>query len=404
MQVRKKYVYTVHDLPNFVTVGVYFPNGVLCEKDTEEGIGNFVDSTLFERLSLAPFSSDTVITGNTYPCYSVFLLRSPREVWVAEFERFLDAILQPIDADLLKMARCSFRQNFEEQNQDIDDLYEEYYYHNSRFAKPISGDLETVMSLTTADLQQYQQKYYALEQATLCVTGAVSEADAVHFCDANAPLKSVNLKGRKYGKRDASDLLVVETDWDDSDVLISFDCPKAAGFDLLRLEIFCMTCQNVLSSLLGSSDDSFSLCETPKLHLDYAAPKIVFKFSAKNSHLPDVFEPLFSKFGKAIHRLDQETIRKSVRKVTEDYIALSEDSAAMNRWMGWNSMLGEPYNIQAFPFAEVLYREMTLDRILQCFRRFVRSSNAVVAVTNNPEILSNAEVRVAIDAWRKSLF
>ena len=403
LRVRKKYImYNACDSSESVTVGLYFPNGILHETARKTGIGNFVDVAIFERLSTEEFLSDTRITGHTYYHYSEFLLTSSRKTWKEEFTKLADIILDPnINQNLVTKVQGALRQNLLGQDQDIDDLYNEQYYCLSRLSKPIIGDdLETIKSFTVQEVQEYQRQYYALEKATLCVTGSASAEDVRWIYDTNAQSDFADLKNQGYGKRGNSDIIIVKTDWNDSDILISFDCPETANSDFLLLEVFCCICEKILNRLSYQSDSSFSCYEKPKLYLDYATPKIIFKLTTKNNGLKDIFQSVLPALQKEIHHLDPVILSEAIDEVIDNYAFLTQNSSELNLWMGWNSMIGEPYDLKLLPFKDVLCKRVSLKGILQCLRQCIRSQNAAIALTNNPATISDEEIRKIIKDWR----
>lgn len=389
------------ELSETISLGVYFENGVLRETDAACGIGDLTDCILFNMLSDQEFSDSTEITGYTYYPYSEYVLTCKSELAKHEFEKMMDIIIsQPIREEDMRQTKLNLEKRVQEISGNIDKSFDARYYECKRLGQEVVGMEESVHSISVQNIKQYRRQYYSFDQAVVCVTGGEQLSNAFTQESGECRFTPPTIMSHFYGKRSDKDDFIMETDWDDSDVVIAFDCPMIKQQDMLLWELLCCAAERQLKKYF---DSDLHVMEKPLIEPYYSSYRMIFKFSVDNAHLKERLSLIFSVFQSALNDGLASESENAKAELQANYEDLLENNVSLNQFFGWNYFVGSLYafndlvNIQG-SLQQIEYRQLAL-----LCRQIFCNRNVVIGLTNNSKICPTSELAGFIENLRVTL-
>ena len=168
------------------SVAVYFRAGSRFETPQDNGISHFLEHMIFRGTLKRPTtyavnhaveSLGGVLFAATSPSATEFELTLPPESLVSGIELLSEILTQPLFADLDIERRIILEEALEDYDEsgnciDWDFLSRSRLWPGHPLGQSVTGPIENIERFTVDDVRAHFEKYYTLQNAVVCISGA----------------------------------------------------------------------------------------------------------------------------------------------------------------------------------------------------------------------------------------
>ena len=168
------------------SVAVYFRAGSRFETPEENGISHFLEHMIFRGTEKRPTtyavnhaveSLGAVLFAATSPSSTEFEMTLPPESLVSGVYLLSEILTQPIFGDMDIERRIILEEALEDYDEsgnciDWDFLSRSRLWPGHALGQSVTGPLENIERFTNADVRAHFEKYYTMQNAVVCVSGA----------------------------------------------------------------------------------------------------------------------------------------------------------------------------------------------------------------------------------------
>ena len=352
--------------------GLYLKGGPLYETEETQGISNLLEHLCFRGLGglnregllreLNRFGTN--LDAATYAEGLVFRLKCLPRFFDAALEYFLrffanvpwtpeqiaaekQVVLRQLEADgdgdLFDRAACDFRKT-----------------ENGAF--PPLGTPESLMALTEADIQLWQEMIFQPQNACLVMTGNFS------------------------------------------------DGMELAAIEALSEQVYPVAAE-VLSTITAGNDDSMlfqALREEQALVAEIESQisrvgqfsRLVIRYDVRSEWLKDTLNKVFAYLHRLTMYVRPARLNQLRTQFTTNNAMLTDDTAALNDRLGWAWMSGDTAQAD-LDAAAAQYNELTAEELLDAAQTVFRPENLSIAVQYDPETVG--DLRPLLQKLRETL-
>lgn len=172
-------------------------------------------------------------TGADYICWGI---TCDREQYLESLRLFLKVLsVESWEAEVLQKEKEVIRRQMERAEREnpvyFGDYVREERYESQRGRAPVMGTNETLEAIGTEDLKQWKQRLFCEKAVWTVLTGNFSESDrkmtkaelSKFRLNRQRPLKSKELRSKRFGHRTKEDIQVLDMRSEYSDISLLFD-------------------------------------------------------------------------------------------------------------------------------------------------------------------------------------
>ena len=392
--------------------GLYLKGGPLYETEETQGISNLLEHLCFRGLGglnregllreLNRFGTN--LDAATYAEGLVFRLKCLPRFFDAALEYFLrffanvpwtpeqiaaekQVVLRQLEADgdgdLFDRAACDFRKT-----------------ENGAF--PPLGTPESLMALTEADIQLWQEMIFQPQNACLVMTGNFSDG---------MELKKYNTSVYSYNEDEVDEMIMLIHDsfvpafTDVKDILLkkleeveSDFASVQLAFDVDSEQVYPVAAE-VLSTITAGNDDSMlfqALREEQALVAEIESQisrvgqfsRLVIRYDVRSEWLKDTLTKVFAYLHRLTMYVRPARLNQLRTQFTTNNAMLTDDTAALNDRLGWAWMSGDTAQAD-WDAAAAQYNELTAEELLDAAQTVFRPENLSIAVQYDPETVGD---------------
>lgn len=374
-----------HSLPKLhsVAISLNFRVGSLYEDDSNNGITHLCEHLFFRQLS--DLSQKELynkmqmlgceIAGKTSTDYVSFKMKVVPEFFkdaITLMTKILDDFCWS-DESIEAEKRVVLKQ-VENKSYSFDNWVDQYYFDSTKHAMPVMGDVKTIESLTSDEINSWKKKYFNCSNACLIVTGNYdknyfeSVKNTISQLPANEYIDKLNIElPQNFCSRDNSNRYYFsECDGDICEVVVFFDVNNNVNPETMRLltSILCEGCGSKLGIAMREenavTDDIYSsltsYCDFSRLYISYTVHKKLLYKS---------LEIFFDTVNQIKYSISQEEYLSSISFFTKNQLFDLDDSDALNysyfiNDVIFNSTISEPQKLKK------IYENISIDNLLTC--------------------------------------
>ena len=371
--------------------GLYLKGGPLYETEETQGISNLLEHLCFRGLGglnregllreLNRFGTN--LDAATYAEGLVFRLKCLPRFFDAALEYFLrffanvpwtpeqiaaekQVVLRQLEADgdgdLFDRAACDFRKT-----------------ENGAF--PPLGTPESLMALTEADIQLWQEMIFQPQNACLVMTGNFSDGMELAAIEALSELRNTTAQPPftqslpiGFCMRDEQSDLLEEVESDFASVQLAFDALREEQALVAEIE----------SQI--SRVGQFS--------------RLVIRYDVRSEWLKDTLTKVFAYLHRLTMYVRPARLNQLRTQFTTNNAMLTDDTAALNDRLGWAWMSGDTAQAD-LDAAAAQYNELTAEELLDAAQTVFRPENLTIAVQYDPEAVG--DLRPMLQKLRETL-
>lgn len=399
--------------------GLYLKGGPLYETEETQGISNLLEHLCFRGLGglnregllheLNRFGTN--LDAATYAEGLVFRLKCLPRFFDAALEYFLrffanvpwtpeqiaaekQVVLRQLEADgdgdLFDRAACDFRKT-----------------ENGAF--PPLGTPESLMALTEADIQLWQEMIFQPQNACLVMTGNFSDGMELAAIEALSELRNTTAQPPftqslpiGFCMRDEQSDLLEEVESDFASVQLAFDVDSEQVYPVAA---------EVLSTITAGNDDSMlfqALREEQALVAEIESQisrvgqfsRLVIRYDVRSEWLKDTLTKVFAYLHRLTMYVRPARLNQLRTQFTTNNVMLTDDTAALNDRLGWAWMSGDTAQAD-LDAAAAQYNELTAEELLDAAQTVFRPENLTIAVQYDPETVG--DLRPLLQKLRETL-
>lgn len=399
--------------------GLYLKGGPLYETEETQGISNLLEHLCFRGLGglnregllreLNRFGTN--LDAATYAEGLVFRLKCLPRFFDAALEYFLrffanvpwtpeqiaaekQVVLRQLEADgdgdLFDRAACDFRKT-----------------ENGAF--PPLGTPESLMALTEADIQLWQEMIFQPQNACLVMTGNFSDGMELAAIEALSELRNTTAQPPftqslpiGFCMRDEQSDLLEEVESDFASVQLAFDVDSEQVYPVAA---------EVLSTITAGNDDSMlfqALREEQALVAEIESQisrvgqfsRLVIRYDVRSEWLKDTLTKVFAYLHRLTMYVRPARLNQLRTQFTTNNAMLTDDTAALNDRLGWSWMSGDTAQAD-LDAAAAQYNELTAEELLDAAQTVFRPENLTIAVQYDPETVG--DLRPLLQKLRETL-
>ena len=394
---------------NSVTIGLYINAGLMHENKSNYGISHLLEHLYFRKMSdlsqrdlyYKMESMGASLRGTTYKnciCFRITVLSEYLESAMEIISKILTHT-QWNQGDIAKEKKVVLNQIKHQTWESFYERLDRRYFKETGLGKPIMGRESTIQRLTQDKINYYKDYFVNSANSCLVLTGNFDEKMADNIFQKIVGLKSENgllmkdIIVDRFGKRHEEDVVIEDTDWDSSEVCISFDIPEDTDIHAVR-----MLC-TIIGEGVGSRLPLLlreELCLTNEVYSqmeEYNGMKrMCIKFTVDNNDLKNSLEHTFVSLADLRKRVNQREIDCAKIFFTKNRRLLYDDSKELNFVLGYYGYInrGAMMDIEEI-IAE--YEKVDLKRLEAAAKYIFVKNNLFMGVSNNPDIIPRSQIR-----------
>ena len=282
------------------------------------------------------------------------------------------------DGDLFDRAACDFRRT-----------------ENGAF--PPLGTPESLMALTEADIQLWQEMIFQPQNACLVMTGNFSDGMELAAIEALSELRNTTAQPPftqslpiGFCMRDEQSDLLEEVESDFASVQLAFDVDSEQVYPVAA---------EVLSTITAGNDDSMlfqALREEQALVAEIESQisrvgqfsRLVIRYDVRSEWLKDTLTKVFAYLHRLTMYVRPARLNQLRTQFTTNNAMLTDDTAALNDRLGWAWMSGDTAQAD-LDAAAAQYNELTAEELLDAAQTVFRPENLTIAVQYDPETVGD---------------
>lgn len=294
------------------------------------------------------------------------------------------------EGDLFDRAACDFRKT-----------------ENGAF--PPLGTPESLMALTEADIQLWQEMIFQSQNACLVMTGNFSDGMELAAIEALSELRNTTAQPPftqslpiGFCMRDEQSDLLEEVESDFASVQLAFDVDSEQVYPVAA---------EVLSTITAGNDDSMlfqALREEQALVAEIESQisrvgqfsRLVIRYDVRSEWLKDTLTKVFAYLHRLTMYVRPARLNQLRTQFTTNNAMLTDDTAALNDRLGWAWMSGDTAQAD-LDAAAAQYNELTAEELLDAAQTVFRPENLTIAVQYDPETVG--DLRPMLQKLRETL-
>ena len=406
---------------NSVNLAFYFNAGIIYESKKINGISHLVEHLFFRNLNgisqkdlyFKMESIGTTLRAKTYVDFVCFDMTVAPKYFDDAFEILIQLLSKhhwsKEDIDLEK-AVVKKQIDFKDLN-NFSQFVDDNYFVGTNMKMPIMGSVQSVEQLTVSKINSWKETFFNSNNVCCVLTGNFSDdnfnnsvinLEAVDNSYTLIPIKS-NVFPRNFCDRTLKSDIVVETDWEISDISLTFDIDTEKNKDV---------CVNLISSMLGEgvgarlpyilrekepvTDEIYSKVDT-----FLNTKRITIELSVQNIDLEKSLILLFLEIVKFKSGIKQRDLDSSITFFTENQKFIYDSARDYNFFLGWNGFVNKKdTNIDSIIQN---YKNTTIDELNTSINNIFSSANLIITVTNNNQIYKKTKLKKLLQSLRNKL-
>ena len=405
---------------NSINIGFYFKCGIIYETLKNNGISHLVEHLFFrnldgisqEDLYFKMESIGTTLRAKTYSNFICFDMTIAQKHFEPAVEIMLKLLndFEWTDKNLKDELSVVKKQIEFASNESFSFLVNNNYFKGTKLSKSIMGTINSLCNLTVTEVNAWKKTFFNPNNVCCVLTGGFSQQNLEFFLEKLNSVKSSKTivpkrkttMPRDFCNRNNNSDIIVETEWEISDVSITFDID--ASIDIC--------CVNILSSILGEgvgSKLSIMLREKmaltdeiySKVELFPDVSRLTIEFSVYNRDIEKSLNLLFDEIIKFKNNITQNDLLSAIVFFTDNQEFIFDSPRECNFFYGWNNFVLQKrediyHNIQE-------YKSVTIDKLADISNQLFVSKNMIVTVTNNQSVYDEDKLRALIGTIREQL-
>ena len=388
---------------NSINIGFYFKSGIVYETLKNNGISHFTEHMFFRNLNgieqrdlyFRMESIGTTLRAKTYADFICFDMTVTPKYFVSAFEIILNLLCD------FQWSQEDFERELKVIKKQIDFAPEDsfgmfvnkIYFKGTKLSKSIMGTNDTVFSLTLADVNNWKQKFFNSNNVCCVLTGGFTDDNLSLFLEKLSQIKMSQVSPPKkniivpknFCKRNSDSDLIVETEWNISDISITFDVNYTIN-----------TCYiNMISSILGEGigsklsmalreENAFTDEICSKVDVFPTVNRITIEFSVYNYDIEKSLKTFFEEVIKFKTKLTEKDLLSSRVFFTENQKMIFDSPRELNFFYGWNGFVLQKKTDIYSSIEE--YKNITAEKLLDVANKVLIPENLIITITNNSSI------------------
>ena len=264
-------------------------------------------------------------------------------------------------------------------------------------AFPPLGTPESLMALTEADIQLWQEMIFQPQNACLVMTGNFSDGMELAAIEALSELRNTTAQPPftqslpiGFCMRDEQSDLLEEVESDFASVQLAFDVDSEQVYPVAA---------EVLSTITAGNDDSMlfqALREEQALVAEIESQisrvgqfsRLVIRYDVRSEWLKDTLTKVFAYLHRLTMYVRPARLNQLRTQFTTNNAMLTDDTAALNDSLGWAWMSGDTAQAD-LDAAAAQYNELTAEELLDAAQTVFRPENLSIAVQYDPEAVGD---------------
>ena len=278
-----------------------------------------------------------------------------------------------------------------------------------RFFDAALGTPESLMALTEADIQLWQEMIFQPQNACLVMTGNFSDGMELAAIEALSELRNTTAQPPftqslpiGFCMRDEQSDLLEEVESDFASVQLAFDVDSEQVYPVAA---------EVLSTITAGNDDSMlfqALREEQALVAEIESQisrvgqfsRLVIRYDVRSEWLKDTLTKVFAYLHRLTMYVRPARLNQLRTQFTTNNAMLTDDTAALNDRLGWAWMSGDTAQAD-LDAAAAQYNELTAEELLDAAQTVFRPENLTIAVQYDPETVG--DLRPMLQKLRETL-
>lgn len=305
---------------------------------------------------------------------------------------------------------CVIRKKIElNQGLNFSEYVDNCYFLSTKLNLPIMGKLGSLDKLTVNAINIWKKRFFNSNNVCCVLTGNFSNADYEAF--KNKLEKVENIAGKpniesyvlpkQFCKRDDSSDRIVATEWDLSDISVSYDV-NTDIVDCYNAELlFSILGQGVGSRLSLLLRDKKALTDEISTKIDtfYNNKRLVLEFTVHNKDLVKALSVVKKEINNLKNTLTDRDLESAKLFFTCNQNYILDSAEEYNHYLGQNSVIGED-NFNLIEEMESFNR-CDVKSLRDASEKIFISKNLTVFVTNNPKLCSRSQIKKLLSEWRQ---
>ena len=403
-----------------INIGFYFKAGVIYENKQINGITHLLEHLFFRKLGNMKQKElyyninkmGAVFKGTTYADF-IRLDISVSPEYFKQAYNILIAVLNDFswtEEEIFGEKQVVLKQ-IEFSSTSFEKYADNLYFSHTNKALPIMGTEKSIGNISDEIIAEWKNKIFQVSNLCCVLTGAFTDMDfmyAKHLLESVPPKafkmpRKHTIIPKNFCSRDESDDNILESEWDISDILVSFDVNRQY---INEYEA------DLLSSILGEGDGSalsMALRENTAFTDEVFSYVDVYKnlskisilFSVNNTQLLEAIDLLFQTICGLKGLLTEYDLCSSKMFYTKNQQYHYDDSRYLNFYIAWRYFI---LNLEIdLDKISQNYAEITVDDINKASKRLWLGENLAITVTNNNDICPLKKLKETISKNRKLL-
>lgn len=413
--------YKSYQNPNVhsINISLYFRAGVIYENNDVNGISHLLEHLFFRRsggfkqkeLYYEMEKIGGTVRASTYSDFIRFDISISPQYFYPAFN-IISAIFantEWTEEDIQNEKAVVLKQIEYKSSPSFTEYVNNRYIKGLALSKPIMGTQSSVKRFNSKTINLWKKKIFNPHNSCFIITGnflddnnEYAKVELSKYISYEEPLNRNICNPRQCFNRNEKSDWIIDTDWNISDILISFDVSKNKNYiaDFLSSIIgegIGSRLSLILREELGITDEVYSKVDT---YLDFS--KISIEFSTDNRTLISALNHTFDIIASLREEITKEDFNKSKVFFVDNQKWLLDDPRELNFILGWRGyILGQ--SISDIESIMEKYSNLSCENLLKDSQEILRDCNLIITVTNNKNILKKSMLKEAIASCRDAL-
>lgn len=289
------------------------------------------------------------------------------------------------------------------------DYINDRYFKGTAISRPIMGTVKSVKRISAKTIKLWKNRLFSPSNSCFVITGnylneynEYAKNILSSFLNINKPLNRYSSMPEHCFQRDDKSDFIIDTDYDISDISITFDVNSNNCFQAEFLSSIIgggvgSRLALILREDLAITDEVYSNVD---IFMDIS--KLNIEFSTDNSNLESALKYTFKEIVSLKEKILENDIEQSKIFFTENQNWFLDDSRELNFLLGWRGyVLGQPVS----DINSVIKNYLNISPVclLKASQEIFRSSNLIITVTNNKSILKRSKLKETVLLCRNLL-
>ncbi len=405
---------------NSINIGFYFNCGIVYESLKNNGITHLVEHLFFRKLDnikqkdlyFKMESIGSTLRAKTYANFVCFDMTISKKFFVPAVELMLMLLsdFEWSENDLKKELEVVRKQIEFNSSENFSSFVNRNYFKGTKLNKPIMGNMNSLNNLSLLEINNWKKTFFNSNNVCCVLTGGFSKENLKIFLEklslvkeSSMPiLKKQKITPKNFCKRNIHSDLIVETDWQISDISIIFDINK-------NINLFSA---NIISSILGEgvgSNLSLALREETALTDEIYSRidrfrdinRLVIEYSTYNRDIEKSLRLVFLEIAKLKKKVTQNELLSSKVFFTDNQLFVFDSPRKCNFLYGWNNFVLQDETDIYNDIKQ--YEGITTNKILNSAKQIFVPENLSITITNNQDIYDYNKLNNLIQQLRSEL-